>query len=135
MGKKQYQEVPPPEEITDEVEKVRSGKLLDRRITGPEAEGPYLPSAQKAREHEEGKKWELVARESLTNFKGEIDSILSFKLPGKTRAEELATIHPRLLQKLTHAQDSDRKFSRQENEGASAYLKEKIKAIEAELNQ
>ena len=133
MIKESYQEVPPPEETTKKVEEIKSGQLPDGRITGPETEGPWLPSAQKAQEKEEGKKWELVERESLTNLKGEIGSILSLKLPGKTRQEELITIYQRLQQNRKHAQDSDKKFERTAGEGTSAYLEEKIEAVEKEM--
>ena len=44
-------------------------------------------------------------------------------------------IHQRLLQKRTHAQDSDKKFERQKDDGAVAYLEEKIKAVETEMRR
>lgn len=117
MGKELYQEVPKPEDLVQQIEKIQKGELPDTVKSGG------------------AKDWRLIAKESLTNLKGEIDSILSLKLLKKTRMDELDMIYQRLLQKRKHARDSDKKFSRQESEGASAYLEEKIKAVEAEQRQ
>ncbi len=119
MIKQSYQEIPAPEDLVQHTDEMIKGKLPAEK---PTATGEY-------------KDWGLIAKESLTNLKGEIDSILTFKLPRKTRAEELKMIHQRLSQKRRHAQLSDQKFARQKDEGASAYLEEKIKEIEKERGQ